>query len=291
MSKTPIDAGLDLEARTSEDLVLEERVLSRARGGLGPSPAQRRHALQQIASTLALPVGADPSDSPPEAAPEVASPGSPTATGSGAGSGGITSVTANPPALAFSLKAMIAGVIAGASVGFAAGSAVSWSDPTPTTEHAPVAVAADVDLVESVVDPEPAVLVSDEVELVDDSLQGPPKIKKRPASKSTPVLATTDPARATLHDELSFVRRAQSALKNGQAALALGLMKDLDQSSPRGALLAERNVTKVLALCQLGRREEATAVARRLLRGNGDADLYRRRLSTSCAELDVSISR
>jgi hypothetical protein len=86
------------------------------------------------------------------------------------------------------------------------------------------------------------------------------------------------------YQELTFLRRAQAALRKGDAAYALGLMGSLDQIQKGGALGSERSMTKVLALCQLGRAPEATVIARRLLRGNSHLP-YVQRLRRSCADV------
>lgn len=91
-------------------------------------------------------------------------------------------------------------------------------------------------------------------------------------------------------DEVAFVRRAQKALRNGDAAWALALMRTLDEQLPRGALLTERNVTRVLALCQLGRTDEARAVAERTLRSDRGSGVYAGRLAASCVRSDDSTS-
>ncbi len=90
----------------------------------------------------------------------------------------------------------------------------------------------------------------------------------------------------TNDDELAYVRRAQTALRHNNGALALALMRTLDEVLPRGALLAERNVTRVLALCQTGRVEEARVLARRVLRNDPTANVYAGRLAASCAHID-----
>jgi len=94
--------------------------------------------------------------------------------------------------------------------------------------------------------------------------------------------AQPPPAEASFYEELSYVRRAQAALRDGQSALALGLMETLDSMPNKGALWAERNVTKVLALCQLERADEAKVIAARLARAD-TGQVYRKRLEASCA--------
>jgi hypothetical protein len=102
------------------------------------------------------------------------------------------------------------------------------------------------------------------------------------AQASPSTSASPGAGEATFYEELSYVRRAQTALHEGNAMLALGLMRSLDEIQPSGALWAERNVIQVLALCQLDRTAEANGIARSLLSGDGTADVYRRRLASSC---------
>lgn len=88
------------------------------------------------------------------------------------------------------------------------------------------------------------------------------------------------------YQELTFLRRAQAALRRGDAAYALGLMVSLEQLHKDGALRSEREMTKVLAFCQLGREEEATTLARKLLRRDPQLP-YAQRLQGSCADVSV----
>lgn len=84
------------------------------------------------------------------------------------------------------------------------------------------------------------------------------------------------------YDELTAVRNAQSALRSGDAVRALGLMRDLRARTKGGGLLAERGVIEVLALCQLGRADEARPLAKSLLKQTPDFP-YASRLRGSCA--------
>jgi hypothetical protein len=92
----------------------------------------------------------------------------------------------------------------------------------------------------------------------------------------------TSPQRLEFHEELSHLRRAQLALKQGNPELAWGLMRSLDELRPGGALLPERRMTKVLALCALDRKTEAQGEARRLLESKQNS-VYSARLKTTCA--------
>ena len=83
--------------------------------------------------------------------------------------------------------------------------------------------------------------------------------------------------------ELVALREAQSALARGDGATALRSMQRLDEQEPGGVLGAERAVTRILALCQMGRVAEARALAQRTLGENSSTTLYGRRLAASCA--------
>jgi hypothetical protein len=91
-----------------------------------------------------------------------------------------------------------------------------------------------------------------------------------------------------LDAELSAVRRAQRALRSGQPDVALSLMSSLDRMRSGGVLLPERRMTKVLALCALGRAPEAISVARSLT-NSGSSGAYAARLQKSCAAEVVAV--
>ncbi len=101
-------------------------------------------------------------------------------------------------------------------------------------------------------------------------------------SKPKAVRADDTPTEVSLYEELSYLKRAQDALGAGSPELAYGLMKTLEESHPSGALLVERRVTEILALCGLQRRDEAARLARGLLKTPGSAP-YKQRLEGSCA--------
>jgi hypothetical protein len=97
-------------------------------------------------------------------------------------------------------------------------------------------------------------------------------------------LEQAPPAPLSFYEELSYVRRAQTALAGGNAALALGLMRSLAELRSDGALLAERGVTEVLALCALNRESEARGVAEQV-RAHKDGSMYAARLQKTCASV------
>ncbi len=73
--------------------------------------------------------------------------------------------------------------------------------------------------------------------------------------------ATSAPITAPLTSEVSLVRAAHVARENGDATLALTYLARHRRDFPRGTLVEEREVETVLALCALGRVDEARAKA------------------------------
>lgn len=240
----------------------EALMLSRARAGLGPTAPERANVLDRLSAGLTL---------------ASVNPGSPPLSQSvSAGAGG---------AGGFSLQTLVAGVLVGSLAGFGAGVAV-------TSSRAP-----DLAVARHSAAPHPSGSPRVTAHQVPQLLPPPPRAPApaptdpSPAPRATsmgpaatasgaPPSASAEP---TFYEELSYVRRAQSALKAGDARLALGLMQSLDEIQPRGALFAERNVTRVLALCQLGLAEEATRVARQTLGADPTSRVYQQRLRASCA--------
>jgi hypothetical protein len=257
---------------------LENAALAQARQGLAPTRRERARVLQSLGVGLAA---ADLGTGTHSVGPE---PSMSTAQGSLAG---------------FSSQVLATGIVAGALLGFGGGLWVGL-DSTPPPVHVVGAPKSPASPAESSSTP-----ISDSsektVELADLAENWPQPVSGRASSDSSAQsprespkdsLSQHSPAKAepTFYQELSYVRRAQAALKQKDGALALGLMTSLDELRPRGALNAERNVTKVLALCQLDRVEEARSLARRALRNDANTDVYRRRLAASCAHTNAEES-
>lgn len=268
---------------------LELLVLDHARRGLGPGAARRRLTLDRLATTFAaLPsatlaerILSEPAPPDPPIAPEP--PGAST-TGAGGGLGAAASLGR------FSLHTLVAGVLAGAVVGFGAGVLAGSADPPSATAPgvatgsapAPHAPATTPHVETPPVDALPPAALAPPASAVKKQSARPRPSAEHRAALSPPS-ASSGAVAATFYEELSYVRRAQSALQQGNATLALGLMQSLDEIQSSGALVAERSMTRVLALCQLDRSAEATEVARGMLSSDRTADVYRRRLAGSCA--------
>lgn len=257
---------------TDPTLARELLVLERARRGLAPNRTQKSAALARLGAALSIANGAlsTPGAATPTTPPEA----------TGATATGATRATT------FSLRALVAGVIGGFVVGFGGGHFVARHTATPrsvalptqpTTTREPSGVPGVV-VTEA---PAPAASVAEPLPTATKPTRG-----IAPASSASPGRVRGDTPRpgaapSANYDELSYVQRAQTALRNGDPALALGLMRTLDEQQPAGALVAERTVLSALALCQLGRVEEARSLASGVLKSNA-ASVYRRRLENSC---------
>jgi hypothetical protein len=86
-----------------------------------------------------------------------------------------------------------------------------------------------------------------------------------------------------LAEETRLFRGAQVALRAGDARGALALLDAYAARFPRGMLREESEAARVHALCELGRRREARAVAARLLRESPRSPVVET-VRGSCAE-------
>ena len=100
-----------------------------------------------------------------------------------------------------------------------------------------------------------------------------PPARRRPTSAMS----------ADLSPELAGLRRAQAALHRGDASAALAALAELDEQSPAGALLEERQATRAIANCALGRDNEAQRAA--FLR-RFPKSVHATRVSTACASAE-----
>jgi hypothetical protein len=104
-----------------------------------------------------------------------------------------------------------------------------------------------------------------------------------PSSAGEPAEAPAETApRSTLGAETSLLEAAHAALSRGDASSALALLERHEHEFPTGALVEERLAAKVFALCQAGRKADATRAAARLLRLSPSTP-FRARVLDSCA--------
>lgn len=283
----------DLDRRAVE-------LLSEAREQLGPRPEQRRDlrnavfaSVGMLGSALSGPAaagqvtpiassGVPPRPSGVRSKPEVALTAAEQV-------GSVEMLSAGSVAGAragarFGAKAVAGGTIGGLLVGFAVG---YLTFAGARLEAVPMRAAV-VEEAPSVVEAVPVL----ELEQLEPRAPETPRLEPSPVrtnvrrSNPAPESAALPPP-MSFYEELTYLRRAQAALRRKEPALALGLMQSLDELSSAGALLSERAMTKVLSLCLLEREEEALEVARGLTSSDGAA-LYRERLGSSCARAAVS---
>jgi hypothetical protein len=88
-----------------------------------------------------------------------------------------------------------------------------------------------------------------------------------------------------LREETAQLRLAQQALRGGQAARAMAMLDEQNRLFARGVLGQERMVTRILALCALGRRDEAQRLGAALERGSPRSP-HLATLRNSCARQD-----
>lgn len=118
-------------------------------------------------------------------------------------------------------------------------------------------------------------------EVVQPEELGETEVTALPTKQSKAPSTINGPAEPTFYEELSYLRRAQAALRGGNPSLALGIMTSLDEMQKVGALGVERRLTKALALCDLGRSAEAKAVSAPIFKEQNHS-VYTKRLKESC---------
>lgn len=291
----------------AESELLELELLRAAREQLAPTPAQRGALRGAVLASVGLlgtlgaasvppprPSGVRPRPVPrvveaPEGTLDAAAPMAALAAGSS--SGRLAAVTAL--GRQFGLRTLVGGTMGGVLVGLAAGyfafgpssqTGVEGGERARTVEDAPRVIDEHVP---TLLDGREAPPHTHSVGLDDLGAEAetPVLARKPTVEKSSAQAAATEEAPGppmSFYEELTYLRRAQAALRRGESALALGLMQSLDRLKVGGALLSERGMTKVLALCLLERTEEAVRVGRELA-ASSDASLYRERLAKSCA--------
>lgn len=288
-------------------------VLHRARSGLAPTASERATTLGRLSATLG---GASVVSNSGSSNSVSGKPSLGEAVAGGISSGGILGGAGHGGAgLAKTIAGVfLAGLAVGGGIGFGSGywarsqqaAGLSANPASPSASASSMASAREVPLL-GVSDAAGDELVGGVAKSArpvphDRSAHDEPVGRGAPAQRTASRPTTgrgphapkkakpVEPSRLASDDEVAFVRRAQKALRNGDAAWALALMRTLDEQLPQGALLTERNVTRVLALCQIGRIDEARAVAERTLRGDRAGAVYASRLAASCVQREVSTS-
>ncbi len=112
-----------------------------------------------------------------------------------------------------------------------------------------------------------------------DELAGSDDTAAVPLSSATRVVPAETP---TVEAEAHVVRRAVEARQAGESRRALQLLDEYDRAYPRGVLGEESAAERVLALCNLGRIDDARAQAAQLARTR-PYSMLNARLRASCA--------
>jgi hypothetical protein len=122
----------------------------------------------------------------------------------------------------------------------------------------------------------PAPALEEELVLVDPEPEAEPAIVPSVApTKATRPRARPEPAKPAsdgpdaLEQEMRLMSEARAALGAGDAARAIGLLKDHAKAFPRGAFVLEREVSWITALCALGKTDAARTRADGFLRKHG----------------------
>ena len=253
------------------DLDLEERrILRDGYGGLEPPSAKKDFILGAL--SVRLPGALGPA--PPESLAPGSEPG-------GLAPGGLA-----PGGLSGALTAkLVAGALVVGALGFGLGTYVSRRESTGPRVVERRSTAAALTVRDRGAQTIPDGLPLDALDAEPDlpAAAFPPERGGAGSARSRRAGGKSEaPAPISFYEELSYIRRAQTALANGNPALALGLMGSLKELRSDGALLAERGVTEVLALCALDRQAEARVVADGV-RGRSDGSMYVGRLEKTCA--------
>lgn len=105
---------------------------------------------------------------------------------------------------------------------------------------------------------------------------------KPPAARTPSSLRAPAPDTDTLAEEARLLADARRASQAGAGEHALALLDEHASTFPKGWLEGEREAERVLVLCHLGRRAEATRAAAVFLEGRPKGPLTRR-VEMSCA--------
>jgi hypothetical protein len=95
-------------------------------------------------------------------------------------------------------------------------------------------------------------------------------------SRAPPARAPSAPSPSPLDAELALLRTAHDALKAHDPAAALRALDEHARRFPDGAMVEEREASRVFALCDLARTDEATDAASRFLREHPSSPLAAR---------------
>lgn len=128
----------------------------------------------------------------------------------------------------------------------------------------------------------PAPAVDETLAPAVDDAPAPEALTPERPTRAVSASAKKRAAASTLGDELELLHRAQSAWRAKDAAQAMTLLDQHRARFPRSELKLERDGLRVLTLCELGRKAEATSLAHALLERAPRSPL-RATIEESCA--------
>jgi hypothetical protein len=232
-----------------------QRVLDLAHEERTPSAADK----SRIEARLALSLGAA----------ALASGAVASTAGSAAAQGALSNLGAKPAAAALKLWLAGSALIAVVTAGYVMTRAPSEDKPV-----APIAAQV----------PEVAPQPVAQVELarqVEPTLRNE-AVEQAPARAHKNVKAKHRDTPSTLAAELELLHSAQAAWRARDARQALAFVKSHRARYPRSALALERDAIQVLSLCELGQKQEASALGRSWLERAEHSPL-RASIEQSCA--------
>ena len=249
-----------------------------------------RDALRAYAETEAPPAGAKAAGW--EALQSRVAAGDPGPALSGSETAATTTVAASKsPWLIAGLGLVAAGGIAAAALALSgdapsrddrsAPAVVSSENPRELDHHADDSPAGPVagSSIPDAVPPEEAPPI--EPTVVDGPAPSPTPASTKHARKTTPKPAAAPSDGPNLGPEVALMGEARQALGNGDAARALELFDRHAQRFPTGVFARERQVSRITALCALGKVSEARRAADRFLARHPDSALASR-VRSSC---------
>jgi len=133
-------------------------------------------------------------------------------------------------------------------------------EPAPPLHSEPESVQSQATSAPPEVAPEPPTVATTASVVVPDP--PPPEVEVKKARAASPRPAQGAPS---IGAETALLLAAQSALHAGDSTKALSLLDEHAKRFPSGALVEERQASRVQALCMAGRTAEARDVARAFL--------------------------
>ena len=167
---------------------------------------------------------------------------------------------------------VIVGIAAAIATAIGIGVATTHDDPTPVQRlvGSRVILASPAPAATPEPEPEPE-LVERQLPVASSVAPEPAPTKAiRPRAKSERAFeAPTSDGPDALEREMRLMSEARAALGAGDAARAIGLLKDHAKQFPKGAFVLEREVSWITALCALGKTDAARTRADGFLRTHG----------------------